>query len=135
VQVTLRSVTGPDDCRTHNSYARIGSGGTQSIHVGNARGADGDVATFYYGVVSDDMTYAGLLHGGAFSATSVPASYTQVLRDCVVGSTATKIYTFSYTLTGSFSPDRQHVTATEVWTYQTPDYVQTFTFDWIGNAP
>ena len=131
----LRSVTGPDDCRTHAFYsAGVGSSLTRSVQVTDADGADGQIVGFYYGVLTDDATYEGVLHDGMFSAASVPPSMVEVLGNCVAGG-ATETFTFSYTLTGSFSTDRKHLTATEIWIYQTADFVQTFTFDWAGNAP
>ncbi len=96
VQVTLRSVTGPDDCRTHSSYSHIGTSGTQSVQVTDADGADGQIVEFYYGVPTDDATYEGVLHDGMFSAASVPPSMVEVLGNCVTGG-ATETFTFSCT--------------------------------------
>lgn len=134
IQTTTRAVTGPDDCRSHSAYASIGKSGTQPVHVGNGGGLAGATVVFYYGVVTDDVSYEGVLQAdGTFSAPSVPPSYTNFVGACGTGSAQT--VTISATLTGRFSPDGQHFSATEVWTYQTADVVQTVTNDWDGSAP
>jgi hypothetical protein len=125
VMMTVTSVTGPVNCFSTLYSLHIGI--THPVRVFVTRGATS--VSFYWGNISDDVSYSGTVTGDDFTA----ATGAMLSQSCTDLNALPLHGTTVATVTGRFSADGKHLDATDVWSFHFPWGDETVSYTWHGD--